>query len=406
MQPEQKMSETRVTCCECGMSLLRITNTHLECCSGMSMAEYTAKHPGQPIESPDLAARRLSSVKGKTYTEIMEAEAATELQARRSATMVKEWAENPEKIQIRELADRPPKIGQPRTPYLHGQEICENCGCEYRKSYTNANSRFCSTGCRVDYSRRESSNYRIKAFAHYPAVCARCGATEKLTVHHVDRNRLNDDVENLEIVCNKCHSLEHVDDIAAGKKEIKSAAVVRGMIEVLHALRVDVRDSNFFNTPRRVARMYEEIFEGLLDSSVTELEEQLSTTFPCAYNEMVVVRDIDCWSMCPHHFLPVSYSISMGYIPNGKVLGLSKLPRLATLLAKRPVMQEQLTQDIIDYFEKYAKPQGVIVKISGKHLCMQMRGVKSKDATMVTAAISGIFKDDTSAKSEFYRLLE
>jgi GTP cyclohydrolase I len=171
---------------------------------------------------------------------------------------------------------------------------------------------------------------------------------------------------------------------------------------LLLELKIDISDPNFVETPKRVARMYDEIFEGLSPKSEEEIETQLSKTFPCDNNEMITIPNILCWSMCPHHFLPVKYDVCIGYIPDKMVLGLSKLPRLAILLAKRPVLQEQLTYDICMYLEKHAEPLGAIVTISGEHLCMQMRGVKATGCKAITTSVTGLFStNDRGCKDEF-----
>lgn len=306
---------------------------------------------------------------------------------------------------LQEKIEHPALIGRPRQPEGFGLSLCKLCGKEFEYRKSDSSGIFCSMDCYIRSSQLEASDYRIKAFAHYPNHCEVCGEEEgRLIVHHRDKNRFNDDVENLQILCNRCHLEAHADDRKT-RGLISEAAIKRGMEEILRGLKVDVRDDNFFKTPQRVAKAYLEIFEGLLPESIDLLENQFNTTFPCEYSQMILVKDIQCWSMCPHHFLPVKYQINLAYIPNGQVLGLSKLPRLVELLAKRPILQEQLTQDIVDYLEKYAKPEGIIVQVSGEHLCMKMRGVKSRDSVAVTAALAGIFKTDASAKAEFYSLI-
>lgn len=163
---------------------------------------------------------------------------------------------------------------------------------------------------------------------------------------------------------------------------------------------------NFQGTPKRVARAFRELCRGLYERD--EIENILSTTFPCDYDEMVIVTDIQAVGVCPHHLMPVRYKIHVGYIPSkdGKVLGLSKIPRLVCLLAARPVLQEQLTKDIADIFETSLNPLGVMVVISGGHSCMQCRGVKMSGSEMITSAVRGCFADDNdSSRAEFLRLI-
>lgn len=185
-------------------------------------------------------------------------------------------------------------------------------------------------------------------------------------------------------------------------KQFDKAAVIKAWESILTSLGIDFKkDANFVDTPTRIAEMYDEIFAGLLDDDLLELENQLTKTFPCDYDQMIVEKGIECWGMCPHHFLPVRYKIDIGYMPSRKVLGLSKLPRVIQILSKRPVLQEQLTQDIVSYLERVLHPNGVIVKVSGVHHCMVMRGVKSHNTEAITSAITGVFHYSASLKEEF-----
>jgi GTP cyclohydrolase I len=174
--------------------------------------------------------------------------------------------------------------------------------------------------------------------------------------------------------------------------------------QILEALGLDLTDPNLVETPRRVAKSYGEIFKALSPEADEELNDILGKTFPATYNEMVVTKNIVAWSMCPHHFLPVRYDVAFAYIPDKSVLGLSKMPRAIQLMAAKPVLQEQFTTDIVKKFESVLKPKGCIVRVSGEHLCMQMRGVKSTDSCVITNAFSGCFENETS-KAEFFRSL-
>lgn len=178
--------------------------------------------------------------------------------------------------------------------------------------------------------------------------------------------------------------------------------IENGFKEILTGLKVDLKDENFIETPQRVAKMYAEVLEGILPGAEDEIQKQLTKTFPCDNNNMIIVSNILCWSMCPHHFLPVKYMINVGYIPDKRVLGLSKIPRLVILLAKKPIIQEQLTHEITTIIDKFTDSLGSIVTVCGEHLCMQMRGVKAQGSVAITTAVTGYFaenKDD--CKSEF-----
>lgn len=182
--------------------------------------------------------------------------------------------------------------------------------------------------------------------------------------------------------------------------------IILGVQYILEGLGINWKeDSNFKTTPNRVANTYMELCSGLYKQDVIELI--LKTTFPCDYDEMIAVTDIDTVGICPHHLMPVRYKIHVGYIPSedGQVLGLSKIPRLVCLLAARPILQEQLTADIADIFEEHLQPLGVIVVVNGGHSCMQCRGVKQGNSQMITSAVRGIFKDEGPPKQEFLSLV-
>ncbi len=174
---------------------------------------------------------------------------------------------------------------------------------------------------------------------------------------------------------------------------------------ILESLNLNPYDANFVDTPQRVAKMYHEIFAGLKPDVIEELDIHLSKTFPCTYDGMVIVKGTEVWSMCPHHFLPVRYSVDIAYLPSQSVLGVSKIPRVAELLAKRPVLQEQYTQDIVDFLERSLQPKGVAVLVKGMHLCMVMRGIKSRNSEVITSAMTGAFKDNLISKDEFLQLV-
>ncbi|MBA7538785.1 GTP cyclohydrolase 1 [subsurface metagenome] len=167
---------------------------------------------------------------------------------------------------------------------------------------------------------------------------------------------------------------------------------------------LDLTDVNFEGTPKRVARMYGEIFGGIKDTK-QQIKNILDSSFPSTNKEMIIAKNISVYSMCPHHFLPVSYSVDLGYIPNGNVLGVSKLTRLVEILAKRPVLQETLTEEIANYLQKI-NTLGVMVIVKGQHYCMKMRGVKQQNSTIITSAVRGVFDEDIKTRNEFMELVK
>lgn len=185
-----------------------------------------------------------------------------------------------------------------------------------------------------------------------------------------------------------------------GKEKLETGFAM--MLEGLHqAYGLDITNENFRETPQRVAKAYLEMNKGI---DTTEVENILKQNFPSDYKGMVILDKIQTYSLCPHHFLPVRYIIHFGYIPNGKVLGLSKIPRFIKLLSQRPALQEDFTQDIIKMFNAYVKPLGCAVVIKGWHGCMGGRGVEMPETATITSEVSGNFTD-ISVKEEFFKLM-
>jgi GTP cyclohydrolase I len=151
-------------------------------------------------------------------------------------------------------------------------------------------------------------------------------------------------------------------------------------------------------TPERVARMYDELTAGYHMDPVKLINDAL---FDVEYSEMVIVKDIDFYSLCEHHLLPFFGKAHVAYIPKGKVVGLSKIPRIVDMFARRLQVQERMTQQIADFINEVLHPHGVAVVVEGAHMCSMMRGVKKANATMVTSALLGIFKSNLKTRAEF-----
>lgn len=177
------------------------------------------------------------------------------------------------------------------------------------------------------------------------------------------------------------------------------------LMAISFELGLDLSDENFFDTPERMSRMYREILSGLHNTD-HQVEEILKSAFPSTNNQLVLVRDIEAFSLCPHHFLPVHYKIHVAYIPSEKVIGLSKLARLANILAKRPVLQEQLVDDISSNLMKINGVVGAACVAEGTHYCMAMRGVKQSQSTTITSSLKGVFIKDDKARNELMDLLK
>ena len=167
----------------------------------------------------------------------------------------------------------------------------------------------------------------------------------------------------------------------------RAAAAVR---ELLLAIGEDPDRDGLLDTPRRVARAYAEIFAGVDE----EAGDLLATTFDLAHDELVLVKDIEVWSMCEHHLLPFTGVAHVGYIPakDGRVTGLSKLARLVDIYARRPQVQERLTTQIADSLVEHLGARGVIVVVDCEHQCMSMRGVRKAGSRTVTSAVRGLLR--------------
>ncbi|HEX5718746.1 MAG TPA: GTP cyclohydrolase I FolE [Thermoanaerobaculia bacterium] len=173
---------------------------------------------------------------------------------------------------------------------------------------------------------------------------------------------------------------------------------VRG---ILTALGLDLKDPNLAETDRRVAKMYAEMFHGLKEGS-----EPKVTTFPNEenYSHMVMEKDIPFYSMCAHHLVPFYGHAHIAYIPNESILGLSKFARILEFYAKRPQLQERLTEQVVTFLVDKLQPKGAMVVIEARHLCVEMRGVKKPGALTVTSALRGIFHQKP-VREEFLDLL-
>ena len=178
--------------------------------------------------------------------------------------------------------------------------------------------------------------------------------------------------------------------------------IEQGVKLILEGIGEDPNREGLLDTPDRIARMYEEIFSGMGQTA----KEALSKTFTAANNEMVIEKDIVFYSTCEHHFMPFYGKAHVAYIPNGKVVGLSKLARTVEVYAKRPQLQEQLTSQIADALMEYLEPQGAMVMIEAEHTCMTMRGVKKPGSKTVTFVCRGAFEENEKLQNRFFALVK
>ena len=172
--------------------------------------------------------------------------------------------------------------------------------------------------------------------------------------------------------------------------------------EMIARLGEDPSREGLQRTPERVEKAYQFLTKGYNADPEQLLKSAL---FTVNYDEMVIVKDIEMFSLCEHHMLPFFGKVHIAYIPNGKVIGLSKLPRLVEIFARRLQVQERLTTDIAETLMKIVQPQGVGVVVEARHLCMMMRGVEKQHSATVTSAMLGCFRDEKETREEFLSLI-
>lgn len=196
-------------------------------------------------------------------------------------------------------------------------------------------------------------------------------------------------------------AIHHFSDTADASASVDLDRIERAFREIIAAIGEDPGREGLLDTPARVARMYAELFEGLR----IDPRSLLDVRFEVGHDEMVILKDIPFYSVCEHHFMPFHGIAAVGYIPDGRIVGLSKLARLVEAYARRPQVQEQLTGQIADTLMEALEPDGVAVIIEAEHLCMTQRGVKKPGARMVTSATRGLFRNNDVTRSEFLSLV-
>ncbi len=176
------------------------------------------------------------------------------------------------------------------------------------------------------------------------------------------------------------------------------AQIEQAVATILGAIGEDGQREGLQQTPTRVAKMYAELTAGYHIDPAALINDAI---FSVDYDEMVMVRDIEFYSLCEHHMLPFLGNVHIAYIPDGNVIGLSKIPRIVDMFARRLQVQERMTVEIADFINMHVQPQGVAVVVEGVHLCSVMRGVKKANARMITSALRGVFQQDPKTRAEF-----
>ena len=191
---------------------------------------------------------------------------------------------------------------------------------------------------------------------------------------------------------------EDFDERPSFNEDIDTPAIENAVRSMLSAFGENPDREGLVNTPKRVARMYPELLSGYRTDEKKLINDAI---FNVTYDDMVIVRDIEYFSLCEHHMLPFMGRAHVAYIPNGQVIGLSKIPRIVDMFARRLQVQERMTRQIADFINDLLKPQGVAVVVEGLHLCAMMRGVKKHDARMTTSSMLGTFRKSINTRQEF-----
>ncbi len=201
-----------------------------------------------------------------------------------------------------------------------------------------------------------------------------------------------------------CHSIGSIDRSGLPQvvtKPVDMPRIERAVREILDALGEDIHREGLKDTPGRVARMFAELTSGMR----VDPRRHLERVFPEHYDELVLVRDISFNSMCEHHLLPFMGTAHIGYLPQGKVVGLSKLARVVDEVSRKPQVQERMTQQIADMLEDVLSPKGVVVVLEATHTCMTIRGIRKPGSTTITSAVRGLFKTNQSSRAEVMSLI-
>ena len=183
---------------------------------------------------------------------------------------------------------------------------------------------------------------------------------------------------------------------------LTSASFEELVKEMLVRLGEDPQREGLLRTPERVKKAFDFLTKGYNENPESMLKNAL---FTVTYDEMVIVKDVEMFSLCEHHMLPFFGKVHVAYIPNGKVIGLSKIPRLIEIFSRRLQIQERLTTQIAETIQKVIQPQGVGVVIEARHLCMMMRGVEKQHSAAVTSSMLGCFRDEQETRTEFLSLI-
>lgn len=201
----------------------------------------------------------------------------------------------------------------------------------------------------------------------------------------------------------KLRSEDFMRSFDLGLPPVNHDAIESAVVGILNAVGEDPGREGLARTPHRIAKAYDELLGGYRVDAAKLINGAL---FDVDYQDMVIVRDIEFYSLCEHHMLPFYGHVSVAYIPHGKVVGLSKIPRIVDMFARRLQVQERMTRQIADFIHEVLQPMGVAVVADGVHMCSMMRGVKKADSSMTTSSMLGLFRESATTRGEFMAHLQ
>ena len=251
----------------------------------------------------------------------------------------------------------------------------------------------------------DNTNLREELYKKYGRKCQLCGkeeGIEKLIIHYPNQDCFIGSRRDGELLCKECHDKlhGHLKNEKETNDKLKNAA--KEILSVIFSKEELENNQHLVDTPRRVAAVIVELCG--LNLNVEKKVEETVELFKATSHNMIVVN-ATAITLCPHHLLPCDLKINIGIIPDQYLLGISKYQRIAKLLAKKPIIQEEYTDYLADTLMESSKPQGVIVVVSGRHSCIRIRGALFEDSIMTTSAVRGLFSTDRSLEEKFYKLI-
>lgn len=255
----------------------------------------------------------------------------------------------------------------------------------------------------------EWNKVRKLLYVRAGSKCEICGVAEadlvklgkpRLAAHEKNYDKIVPNLDDCMLLCSPCHGKQH----RHFKENRYHQQVSHAVMGLLRSLKVDTKDENLLETPRRFASVLIE-FSGLNVDKLSEIEEMYNSVYEHGGDGLIVEQNIRTYGLCPHHLLPVEYMVSLAYLPHGLAVGISKLNRLCEMLAKKFQLQEHYTRDIADYLVTFLKTPDVAVITKGVHMCIKIRGIKSPESELLVSEMRGAFRENQALRMELLTLL-